>query len=108
MANERELDAVERGLLVTLLKSEGWKVLQNIMEIECEKYKVQLLNVLPGNNEEILARHALAKASAQFLTGVIARLNAEIETYYNASRIGDKPLDITAGLLDMDDNLGEG
>lgn len=106
ITTSEQLDAVQRGQLVALMTSEGWKILQAIFEAECEKFKLALLNVKPGNTAEIVERHALAKAAAQFVTAVINRLNAEMEIYHSAGRI-DEPADITSGVLDIGDYSGE-
>jgi hypothetical protein len=97
---EMQLDTVKRSNLIALLTSQGWPILKEIMEAECNKFNVALLNCPPGKTEEVLARHALAKAAAQVVTAIITRLNAEMEIYHHQ---GDDNLlpDMTEGVIDI-------
>jgi hypothetical protein len=103
---ELQLDNTDRNHLIALLESQGWPILKNIMEAECNKFNVALLNCAPGKTEEVLARHALAKAAAQVVTAIIARLNSELEIYRHAGDSDIAP-DITEDVLDLGEDVME-
>lgn len=96
-----ELNGIDRAHLNVLVTMEGFKVLQNIMESEVEKFKVALLNANPSKHDEVIAAHQLAKAAAMFYAGVVKRLNSELELYRNSPKASDKPIDATEGLIDL-------
>ena len=105
---EFEIDATDRDRLVITINSEGWGVLQKIMEAECSKFNLALLNVRPGNSAEILERHSLAKAAAQFVAAIAVRLNAEREIYLHGQRDVNQILpDMTEDALNMGYHVGE-
>ena len=71
------LNEANRGHLIALLGMPGFEVLQQILEEEVEQFKVDMINANPSNTQDILAKHALAKAAAVYYTKVIDRLNHE-------------------------------
>ncbi len=100
-----ELSDVERGQVISTITSQGWKIIQEkIIEAEAEKFITALLNVKPGNKEEVLERFALAKAAAQLASGIVQRLNVEMELY-RVSEKGNVIPDITEDVLDLGDSV---
>src|ERR1035437_2672283 len=98
---EFELTAQERAYIAYLVKTDGFQIFQKICESEVEKFKVALINVKPGNTEELVERHSIAQAAAQFYVALISRLNNEIEIYSHVPRENDEPMpDNTEALLD--------
>ena len=100
---ETRLDDIERAHLMQVVNTEGFNVFNRLCEYECEKFKVKLLNIDSAKADEIVAAHALAKAAAQFYAAIMNRVNAEIETYTKTPKFTDKPVDVTEGLLNIDD-----
>lgn len=98
---ETELSHLQRAHLSALVSTDGFKVLKDIMELECEKFKVCLINADPSNASAVLAAHNLAKSAAQFYVAVMNRINAEVEAYRLAPRASDAPEDITDGRIDF-------
>lgn len=97
---EFELTAQERAHIAYLVKTDGFQVFQRICESEIEKFKIALINVKPGNTEELVERHSVAQAAAQFYIALVNRLNSEIEIYSHAPRENDAPMaDITEDLI---------
>lgn len=81
MYKRAELEKVERAHLVATTAQEGFKVLLKIMEGEIAKFNEALLNVKPGDVNELVARQATAQAAAQFYQGLVRTLNREKEQY---------------------------
>lgn len=96
-----QLDTTDRANLAGLSSNEGFKVLQRIMRSEVDKFVVKLINTDPAKPKEIIAAHRLAKAAAQFYTAISNRVNEEIQTYIATPREGDRPVDVTSGVLDF-------
>jgi hypothetical protein len=98
---ELELTVTERAHLAYLVKTDGFQIFQKICESEVEKFKVAMINVKPGNTQELVERHSIAQAAAQFYVALVSRLNNEIEIYSRAPREGDGPMpDVTEALFD--------
>ena len=96
-----ELSGIERAHLSVLVTTDGFKIMQKLMEDEVKKFNLLLINA--SNTDDIIAKHNLAKAAAQFYQGVIDRVNQEVLVYHKAPKSTDKPLDMTSGLLDLGD-----
>ena len=100
---ETQLDHVERGQLVQLILSPGWNILlHKIMEPECEKFKVALINVKAGDTSALIESHAIAKSAAQFLVGIVGRLNNEYAVYLNSNKnegTKQNPIDIEKEMM---------
>ena len=99
---EMKLDGRQQAQLAAMVGTEGFRILMDIMEAECEKFTVSLINADASKHDEVIARHYLAKSAAQFYAAVVSRINNEVEVYAHAPKIGDRPIDMTEGLLDMD------
>lgn len=100
------LTDMERAHLYATYSSEGFKIFQQILESEVAKFRVALDNADPANERAVLAAHQMSKAAAQFYTGLVRRVNEEINLYTN-SRQGDKPVDVTEGVLDLQNEAPE-
>ena len=66
------LDERECHLLAAFAVTEAFHILQRLMEQEIRLMNVKLMNT--AKPEEILANHAVAKASGMFYVGVMQRL----------------------------------
>jgi hypothetical protein len=97
------LEPQERALLAQLTVNPGYKIFHRICRSEVDKFIVQLINSDAAKTDEVLATHTMAKAAAMFYQGVTARINEEVLLYTGAPRESDKPVDITEGLLDLDE-----
>jgi hypothetical protein len=96
-----QLDHADRAQLVQLYAMEGYKVLHRLMRSEVDKFILAMINADPANPKEVLSRQRLAKAAAQFYEAITQRVNEEITLYTAQTRAGDKPVDVTEGLLDL-------
>lgn len=101
---EEHITNGDRTSLLSMLRSDGFRVLQKIMKAKCDAYITVLLNANPANDEEVLAAHRMAKAAAQFYESVTNQINEEI-MMFNADNIYQKPQDVTEGLLDIDNSM---
>ena len=59
---ELQLDGIERAHIAAFVNTEGFKVVTKIFEVECEKFRVALINADPSKPNEVLAAHHMAKA----------------------------------------------
>lgn len=96
-----ELGRAEQAQLVQTYHSEGYRIMHRIMRAEVDKFIVAMVNANPADREEVLARHQMAKAAAQFFEGVTRKINEEVTQYTAAPTPGDKPIDVTEGILDL-------
>lgn len=101
---ELELNDLEQAQLATLVNSQGWPVLKKVMQSKVEQFNVDLLNVSNAKTEEIVAKHAIAKAAAMYATMLITELESIKLLLVNRLKQADEePEDYTQGILDMDD-----
>lgn len=91
----------ERAQLSAITPQPGFGVLLHLMQSEADKFITSLINADPASPEDVLTKHLLAKAAAQFFQGITNRVNEEVALYTNAPKANDKPVDITAGVLDL-------
>ena len=103
MEEVRELDLTmnEKALLAAYISSDGFKTLNRIMKHELYKFHENLLNA--NKPDEVIIAHNLEKAAAMFYQGVVNRINTEIDEYKNTPREGDAPIDVTEGILMLQD-----
>jgi hypothetical protein len=94
-----ELNEVDIADLATVVAMNGMKVLQKIMRHECDVFIVDIINAT--NDVDVLAKHKLAKAAAQYYTQVVNRINEAMILYRHAPKDTDKPLDSTEGIFDI-------
>lgn len=104
---EVNLDHTDRAYLVAIASMDGYKVLNRLMRAEVDKFIVAQINADPADEAAVLAAHRMAKAAAQFYTGLTNRVNEEIVQYTNAPRDTDKPVDATEGLIDLGEAAAE-
>lgn len=97
---EMQLSHSDRSHLHVLVTSEGWRILQRIMEVQVEKFKVDLINVKAGDTAALIEQHAITKSAAQFVVGLVNRLNDELALYHSEMS-SKKPVDITENLIDL-------
>ena len=98
---DNELTGIERAHLATWTTEESFLIVQRLMEDEIKKFNLNLIN--SSKQEDIIANHHLAKAAAAFYQGLINRINQEIFVYRNTPKKGDKPVDVTETVLNLDD-----
>lgn len=99
---EIHLDHADRAQLVHLTTTEGFKILNRMMRAEVDKFVLAHINADAGDESAVLASHKVAKAAAQFYEGIISRVNEEVALYASSPKVGEKPVDVTEGLIDMD------
>jgi hypothetical protein len=100
---ELQLSHVQRSHLQVLVTSEGWRILQNMMEAEVERFKVALINVKAGDTAALVENHAMTKAAAMFTVGLINRINDELALYRSESSSQKVLDDPTEQNLDLGD-----
>lgn len=69
-----ELSERDRQVLSGHVRSEGFDILQRLMEQEIRLLNVKLLNTETANPQEILSNHAVAKGAGMFYAGVMQRI----------------------------------
>lgn len=102
---ELELTLNEKALLAAYINSDGYKTLDKVMRHELSKFHVKLINATKP--EEVLIAHNLEKAAAMFYQGIVNRINSEIDAYKNTPRDTDPPIDVTEGVLMLQDFIKE-
>lgn len=99
-----QLEHSERGLLAQLLSMPGYHVMYRVFRAEVDKFFVAVINANSAKAEEVVAAQITAKAAAMFYEGVTQRLNREVSGYIESiPNNNEQVVDITEGLLDMDD-----
>jgi hypothetical protein len=96
-----QLGHTDRAHLVAIYAMEGYKVLNRIMRSEVDKFVVDVINADPAEPKKVLSKQLVMKAAAQFYAGITDRVNEEVTLYTSQPRPGDKPVDMTEGLLDL-------
>jgi hypothetical protein len=91
-----ELNGIERAHLSAWSGEESFKIVQRLMISLVKEFDLDLINA--SKNEDIIAKHHIAKAAAMYYQRFVDRLNSEIYVYQNSPKKGDKPVDITANL----------
>lgn len=69
-----ELSDRDRQVLSAHVRSEGFDILQRLMEQEIRLLNIKLLNTSTANAPEIVANHAVAKGAGMFYAGVMQRI----------------------------------
>ncbi len=69
-----ELSDRDRQVLSSHVRSEGFDILQRLMEQEIRLLNIKLLNTSTANTQEIVANHAVAKGAGMFYAGVMQRI----------------------------------
>ncbi len=100
---ELALTHIERAHLVSMASTEGFHILNRIMRSQVDKFVMAQTNTDPVNETAVLSAHRMAKAAAQFYQMFTDRVNEEMLQYSHAPKAGDKPVDVTEGLLDLGD-----
>lgn len=98
---EVELNDQERALLVHLIQSDGFRVLQKVMRSTVDAFVVDVINADPAKPEDVVAKQVLAKAASEFYQTVVSHLNEQKTLYVAAPRANDEPVDVTEGVLDL-------
>lgn len=84
-----KVDDRERAVLVGYSQSEGFHLLQKLMEEEIRELNVKLINTDGADEASIIANHRIAKGAAQFYIGFINRLKSELLIeQYSAAKLG--------------------
>lgn len=96
-----ELGIPEQAQLAAFVNTDGFKILCGIMKDEVLKFNAALLSA--KKPEDVIISHNLASAAAKFYEGFLNRIDSEIYMYTGTPKKGDAPIDITAGILDMDE-----
>lgn len=95
-----DLDSAERSDLANVVSSPGFKVFLKLAAFVVEQARTDLDNADPANPSEVMAKHALSKASSLFHGRLINCINNEVSQYVDAPKKSDKPVDSTEALFD--------
>lgn len=84
---EISLTPEQQAALSANVRTLGFDVVQLLMEDQVRRFNLKLINTNPADREEVLANHYLAKAVAQFYTGLMERIESvcQIEAYNNST-----------------------
>jgi hypothetical protein len=74
-----QLTDQQRGILRSIVKSEGFDILQKIMEDQVKFYNVQLINTDPKDGNAVVVNHHLANAVGGFYVSFMKRIMEECE-----------------------------
>ena len=96
---EMELTAVQRSDLAMTYHSKGWAVVGLLLKIIVEEARLDLDNVTDA--KEVIAKHALSRATGVVVTKLIHRITNEV-AFAQDSRRSNEPQDSAPG-LEMDD-----
>jgi hypothetical protein len=96
---EMELTAVQRSNLAMTYHSKGWAVVDLLLKIIVEEARLDLDNVTDA--KEVIAKHALSRATGVVVTKLIHRITNEV-AFAQDSRRSNEPQDSAPG-LEMDD-----
>ena len=91
----------QQAVLAASIKSDPIQIIFGIMKDEAFNFNSELL--LAKKPEDILQAHSLAAAAAQFHDRVISRIEEEIQQYTCSPSINDRPVDVTEGLLEFEE-----
>ncbi len=75
---ESVMDNRQRMIIANYVHTEGFVILQRIMEDEIKRLNRKLVNTDHSNTDEVLSNHALVKAAGMFYEGVLQRIKGEI------------------------------
>ena len=96
-----ELDSVEQSELAAVCGMPGFKVILKIMQAAVEQARVDLDNADASRPQDVMAKHALSKATGVSVTRIIDRINIEVSQFKDRPLASDAPKDETE--LAMDD-----
>jgi hypothetical protein len=96
-----ELDSVEQSELEAIYGMPGFKVLLKVMQAAVEQARVDLDNADATRPQEVMAKHALSKATGVAVTRIMDRVNIEVSQFKDRPLASDAPKDETE--LAMDD-----
>lgn len=83
------LDDRARGTLAAYIQSEGWDVMQALLEDAVRSFNRLLLNTDPANKEESSTRHLMAHVAGRLYVDLMTRLKEETNLHmYNAQKLG--------------------
>jgi hypothetical protein len=100
-------DYAEKAQLVNTMNTPGFQVFLKILKSEIDKFFIPFINKELDDDKGILAAHMGLKVACQVQEGIVNRLNSEREDFTNAVQDGDVEPDITAGIIDIGDNVEE-
>ena len=75
------LKPAQRMHLLSLINSEVWPDLLDVMEMVCIETETKLLNTEPASEDEVLANHKMAKAAWQMFTHMQEKIAEEAHLY---------------------------
>ena len=101
---ELQLERDQQAHLAAIKATPGFQVILDIMKDICDKFTLNLINTPHDDTAAIVANHGLSKASAQFFTMVVDRINEEL-MQYSKGTTDTKPVDVTEGLLDLGESV---
>lgn len=84
-----ELGDRERSVLASYMNSEGFDVMQALLEDVVRSFNRQLINTDPAEKELTATRHLMAHVAGRLYVDLMTRLKEEVNLHaYSASRMG--------------------
>jgi hypothetical protein len=84
-----KLNRQQRGVLAGYIHTEGFKLIQQMIEDEIKLFNQRLVNTDPTSSDEVLSRHRMVKAAGMIYQGLLQRIEEEITLLRNeTSTIG--------------------
>lgn len=83
---ELELTPRQHATLASYVKTEGFDILQLLMEDQVRKFNLKLINTPVEKREDVIANHALAKGVTQWYAGLMKKLGQTLAIEAYASR----------------------
>lgn len=79
----------ERAILSAHIQSEGFDVMQSLLEDVVRSFNRQLLNTDPADKQLVDTRHLMAHTAGRIYVDLMTRLGNEVQLHaYNAARTG--------------------
>jgi hypothetical protein len=99
-----QLDTKQQALLASFVNTDGFKILCGLMKDSVLEFNKKLLAAIKP--EDVIIAHNQASAAAKFYEDVLNRVDSEIYLYTATPKPGDKPVDSTEGVLDIEGYIG--
>jgi hypothetical protein len=98
---ELELTALQRSDLAQTFHSKGWAVVDLLLKVIVEEFRVDLDNANHADPKDVMSKHSLSRSAGVVVTKLIHRIANEVGMYQD-SRKEATPQDAAPG-LEMDD-----
>jgi hypothetical protein len=99
---ELELNPVQRSNLAMTYHSKGWAVVDLLFKIVVEEARLDLDNANHSDPKDVMAKHALSRATGTVVTKIIQRIANEVAFAQDARHKNGEPQESAPG-IEMDD-----